>query len=256
MLTEGLVDTGQIVAEANRALDLSVIVPTFNERDNVGELVSRLKTPLKGLAWELIVVDDDSPDGTSELVRDYSFQDRRIRLLRRVGRRGLASACIEGMLAASSAAIAVMDADLQRDESILPLMLQKLREEELDLVLGTRNADGGSMGSFSARRVLLSRCGQRISRFICPCELSDPMSGFFLVRRSFFLDVADRLNGDGFKILLDLVASSTRPVRVGEVGYRFRNRRFGESKLDLRVAFEYFAMILDKFSKQKLQRTI
>jgi dolichol-phosphate mannosyltransferase len=237
---------GQVAA--NRNLDIAVILPTFNERENVPEVISRLAGILKGLKWELIFVDDDSPDGTSDVVHHIAAEDSRIRLIRRIGRCGLSSACIEGMLATSANYIAVMDADLQHDESILRPMLDKLRLEALDVVVGTRNAGGGSMGEFCASRVFLSRLGQRISRLISHCELTDPMSGFFILRRNFFLEVVHRLHGGGFKILLDILATSTRPVRVGEVGYRFRDRQFGTSKLDVNISFEYLSMIINKLS--------
>jgi len=231
-----------------REIDIAVVLPTFNERENVPEVIARLSAALSGLDWELIFVDDDSPDGTAELLTSYALADRRIRLIRRIGRRGLSSACIEGILATPANCIAVMDADLQHDESILPRMLAKLRGEALDIVVATRNADGGSMSEFSARRVLISRLGQRVSRAVFRCELTDPMSGFFLLRRSFFLEVVHGLHGGGFKILLDILATSQRPVRLGEIGYRFRNRVCGESKLDMNVAVEYLFLVLSKFT--------
>jgi dolichol-phosphate mannosyltransferase len=231
---------------ADSRLDLAVIVPTFNERESLPELVERLKNTLDGLNWELIIVDDDSPDGTAKTVRELAVNDHRIRIIHRIGRRGLSSACIAGMMATESACIAVMDADLQHDESLLPLMLKKLRLETLDLVVGTRNADGGSMGSFSSARVFLSRLGQHIGYAMVRCPLSDPMSGFFLLRRELFSEVVHRLSGKGFKLLLDIVTSNKRPLKVGEVGYTFRNRRFGKSKINTRVGFEFLAMILKK----------
>ncbi|HTB97006.1 MAG TPA: glycosyltransferase [Terracidiphilus sp.] len=228
--------------------DIAVIIPTFNERQNVPELIQRLRSTLDGLNWELIFVDDDSPDGTAEVISKASAADRRVRLIHRIGRRGLSSACIEGMLATSAQYMAVMDADLQHDETLLPIMLEKLRAEPLDVVVGTRNADGGSMGAFSGERVFLSKLGQHISRTISHCELSDPMSGFFLISRSFFMEVVHGLHGGGFKILLDFLATSARPVRIVEVGYKFRTRKFGCSKLDFSIAFEYFSMIVNKLS--------
>ena len=146
-----------------RSLDIAVVLPTFNESGNVAEVVDRLSSVLTGLNWELIFVDDDSPDGTAEMVRSLALNDRRIRLIQRIGRRGLSSACIEGILATPANYVAVMDADLQHDERILPQMLRKLRKEALDIVVGTRNADGGSMSDFSGGRVLISRLGRRIS---------------------------------------------------------------------------------------------
>jgi dolichol-phosphate mannosyltransferase len=227
-------------------LDLAVVLPTYNERENIAEVIGRIELVLKGLCWELIFVDDDSPDGTAALVRTYAERDPRIRLVHRLGRRGLSSACVEGIMATSASCVAVMDADLQHDETILPKMLERMRRKSLDVVVGTRNADGGSMGGFSDRRVLLSRIGSWISKSVCQCEISDPMSGFFLVNRGFFLEVARELQTGGFKILVDMFASSKRPVRFGEVGYCFRNREHGYSKLDGNTAIEYFFLIVSK----------
>jgi dolichol-phosphate mannosyltransferase len=232
---------------ANR-LDLSVVIPTYEERENVPELLRRLDVALEGLRWEVTFVDDDSPDETAELVREISLTDRRVRLVHRIGRRGLSSACIEGMMASSANCIAVMDADMQHDETLLPRMLERLRQESLDVVVGSRNAMGGSMGHFSSKRVLLSRVGERVSRAVCRCELSDPMSGFFVVRRSYLLEVVRELQGNGFKILVDMLASSARPVRLGELGYEFRARTNGESKLCLHTGVEYLLLVLNKLS--------
>ncbi len=231
-------------------LDLAVVLPTFNERDNIPLLIARLDQALRGLNWEAIFVDDDSPDGTAEVVSAHTRVNSpvasRIRLIHRIGRRGLASACIEGMLATSAPIVAVMDADLQHDETILPTMLDRLRRESLDVVVGTRNAQGGSMGQFCSHRVLLSKLGRRISHAVCCANLSDPMSGFFVARRNFFLEVVHELQGGGFKILVDMLSSARRPVRIGEVGYTFGVRRHGESKLNVVVGIEYLFLILNK----------
>ena len=172
---------GSLSAERDAVLDLAVVLPTYNERDNINEVIARLESALTGLRWEAIFVDDDSPDQTAEVVLASSRRDPRIRLLQRVGRRGLSSACIEGMMATSASCVAVMDADLQHDEKILPLMLARLRAESLDVVVGTRNASGGSMGNFDRSRVWLSRLGERVSHSVSRCQLTDPMSGFFPV---------------------------------------------------------------------------
>ena len=226
----------------------ALIIPTYNERENISELIARLSTVLDGLSWEIVFVDDDSPDGTASLIRDYARSDPRIRLLHRIGRRGLSSACIEGVLATTANYIGIMDADMQHDETILPHMLRRLREDSLDLVAGTRNAAGGSMGQFGRGRVALSRLGKRVSLAVCRCQLSDPMSGFFVFSRSFFSEVAHHLHGGGFKILVDMLACAQRPVRFAEVGYTFRERRHGQSKLDVNTALEYLLLILDKQS--------
>ncbi len=230
---------------AGSRLDLAIVLPTYKERENIPVILEKLEDALQGLVWEAIFVDDDSPDGTAEAVTAHARLDARIRLIHRVGRRGLSSACIEGMLATSAPVVAVMDADLQHDETILPVMLRRLHQESLDLVVGTRNAEGGSMGEFGRARRFLSRSGQRISRSVCRSKVTDPMSGFFLLRRSFLQEVVRDMQGQGFKILVDLLASSPRPVRLAEVGYTFRSRRFGESKLNVVVGLEYVFLILN-----------
>ena len=227
-------------------LDLAVVIPTFNERANIVPLLERLRQCLSGVEWEAIFVDDNSPDGTAASIREIARTDPRVRVLQRIGRRGLASACIEGMLATAAQYIAVMDADLQHDESILPRMYERIKAGQLDLVVGSRNIEGGSMGEFAKERVVLSGLGSRLSRTVCKCDLSDPMSGFFIVSRLFFEEVVYRLSGVGFKILVDMVASAQRPVRFDEVPYTFRTRERGESKLDINVGLEYLQLLLDK----------
>jgi dolichol-phosphate mannosyltransferase len=228
------------------SLELAVVVPTFNERENVESLLLLLKQALSGVSYEVIFVDDDSPDATAEAIRSIALCNPSVRVLQRVGRRGLSSACLEGMMATPAPYIAVMDADLQHDERILPTMIQKLKTEHLDLVVATRNAAEGSMGEFSRRRVQLSNLGRRLSYFVSKANLSDPMSGFFLLDRKFLEEVVHNSSGIGFKILLDLVASSRRPVRFAEVPYSFRKRIHGASKLDLVVGIEYLQLLIDK----------
>ena len=229
-----------------QGLALAVVVPTFNERENVVEVIRRLEHALAGLEWEVIVVDDDSPDGTADAVRDLARIDPRVRVLQRVGRRGLSSACIEGMMASPAPYVAVIDADLQHDETLLPAMLAKLRGEGLDLVVGTRHAEGGSNAGLTARRAVLSDWGKRLSRLVTHATLTDPMSGFFVADRRFLDEVVRTLSGRGFKLLLDLVTSARRPVRIGELPYHFRARLHGDSKLDVLVGLEYLQLLIDK----------
>ncbi len=227
-------------------LELAVVIPTFRERANIEPMLELLESALTKIRYEVIFVDDDSPDGTAERVRELAQADPRIRLLRRIGRRGLSSACLEGMLATTAPYIAVIDADMQHDGRILPLMLQKLIDEKLDIVIGTRNAPGGSMGEFSPARVRLSQFGRRLSNWVTKTELSDPMSGFFVLDQRWLETTVHLTSAVGFKVLIDLIASSPRPVRVGEVPYTFGARRFGESKLDVLVVLEYLHLLLDK----------
>jgi dolichol-phosphate mannosyltransferase len=227
-------------------LELAVVVPTFNERSNVDFLLEALSRSLEGIEYEVIFVDDDSTDGTAEAIQAIGLRNPRVRVLRRIGRRGLSSASLEGMLATAAPYIALIDADLQHDERILPTMLAKLKTENLDLVVATRNAEKGGMGDFSPRRVRLSQLGRRLSRLITKTHLSDPMSGFFVLNRMFLERTVRSASGLGFKILVDLVSSAPQPVRLAEVPYTFRKRLHGSSKLDILVTVEYLQLILDK----------
>lgn len=231
---------------SRHAPELTVVVPTYNERQNVPELIRRLDATLVGLTWEVVFVDDDSPDGTAQLVRELSAQDHRVRGIQRIGRRGLATACIEGMLSSSAPYLAVIDGDLQHDETLLPQMLNVLRGGETDIVVGSRYVQGGGIGDWDESRARISRIATRLSRAVMKQELTDPMSGFFMVRADVFRNCVRDLSGVGFKIMLDLFASSSEPLRYAELPYEFRTRDAGESKLDNQAAWEYGMLLLDK----------
>jgi len=243
----------QQIAGCSKAVcgyDLSIIVPTFNEVDNISELVTRLDACLEDISWEVIFVDDDSSDGTPNLLRELGAIDRRVRCLRRIGRRGLSSACIEGMLSSSAPYLAVIDGDLQHDETLLPQMITLLRGSDADIIVGSRYIARGETGDWCAKRIAMSRFATRLSRRIVRADLTDPMSGFFMIRREAFEDSARKLSGVGFKILLDLFASSPRPLRFRELPYRFQLRRAGESKMDSHAAWDFLMLLLDKLVGQ------
>lgn len=226
---------------------LSIVLPTFNERDNVPVLVERLDKVLAGVAWEVIVVDDNSPDGTADAARALAARDPRVRVIRRVGRRGLSGACIEGMLASSADFVAVMDADLQHDETLLPKMLAKLSADEADLVVASRHVEGGAVGNgLSSVRASGSGLANTLARRLLRVELSDPMSGFFMIRRQDVERLAPRLSAQGFKILLDIAASARGELRIAELPYVFRERLHGQSKLDTLVALDFLGLLLSK----------
>jgi dolichol-phosphate mannosyltransferase len=226
---------------------LSIVVPCYNERPNVVPLIAKLDAALAGIAWEVIYVDDDSPDGTSAEVRRIAQIDDRVRCIRRVGRRGLASAVIEGALSSSAAFVAVMDGDLQHDETRLPAMLRALQSGNYDLAVASRHVEGGDNAGLSGRwRHALSDGGIRLAQTFLPVRLTDPMSGFFMLPRPLFEELAPNLNGQGFKILLDLVLSAPAPLRVLEVPAQFRERAAGESKLDILVLAQFGGLLLDK----------
>ncbi len=227
-------------------IELTVVIPTFNERDNIDPLLERIDAALRGIAWECIFVDDDSADGTAEKVRAIARADTRVRCIQRIGRRGLSTAVIEGVQASSAPYVAVLDADMQHDESLLPRMLAALKAEGLDIVLGSRYVAGGGTGEWDKGRVAISGFATRLARLVVSAELTDPMSGFFVMKRSAFEGAVRRLSGQGFKILLDLFASTPTPFRFKELPYVFRQRQHGESKLDSLVAWEYLMLLLDK----------
>jgi dolichol-phosphate mannosyltransferase len=229
------------------ATSLSIIVPTFNESKNISELIRRIEATLGDIAWEVIVVDDDSPDGTAPLVRALAQKDFRIRCVQRINRRGLSSACIEGMLSSSAPILAVMDADMQHDETILPAMLAKIERDKVDLVIGSRYAPGGTPGSWNESRKRMSRLATAASRIITSQPMTDPMSGFFMLRRELFDATVHELTGLGFKILLDILATAKKtPYTLAEVPYQFRDRFAGESKLDEMVIWEYGMLLMEK----------
>ena len=228
------------------AIELAMVIPTFNERENIFPLHDALAKTLAGVEWEVMFVDDNSPDGTADSIRELAVCNPRVHVLERIGRHGLSSACIEGMRATSAQYVVVMDADLQHDESIVLTMLERMKSEHLDIVIASRKIAGGSMGNLPWRRILLSALGSQLSRLVCHCAISDPMSGFFIVDRMFFEQLASKLSGRGFKILLDLLASSPRSVRLAEVPYRFRSRQFGKSKLNVGINLAYLRLLGDK----------
>lgn len=234
---------------------LAVIVPTFNERDNVVSLYELVTAALGGIPFEFIVVDDNSPDGTAAVVRELAQHHHNVRCIHRIGRRGLSSAVIEGISASAAPYFAVIDADHQHDERILPRMLDKALAGD-HVVVGTRYAGDGAVGEgLSRAREAGSRLATRLSRLVTGKALSDPMSGFFLMRRDIFEEIAPSLSSEGFKILLDIIVSADRArarrgktLRIGEVPYTFRPRHAGESKMSSLVVVQFLGLVLSKLT--------
>jgi dolichol-phosphate mannosyltransferase len=236
-------------AQAIGLPQLSVVIPTFNERDNVVTLFRRLEKTLAGIPFEAVFVDDNSPDGTWDILRTLSREDGRVRCIRRIGRRGLSGACIEGILASSAPCAAVIDADLQHDETQLPKMLALLQGGEFDLVVGSRYIDGGSAESFNRQRAGASALATKVAKRALRVEIADPMSGFFMIRRDRFEALAPQLSTQGFKILLDVVATAHGALRIKEIPYTFGSRLHGESKLDSMVALDFLGLVLAKLTR-------
>jgi dolichol-phosphate mannosyltransferase len=228
------------------APELTVVVPTLNERENLPLVAAKIADALAGIAWEVIFVDDDSADGTAAVARELGAKDARIRCIRRVGRRGLAGACIEGVLASQARYVAVMDADLQHDEAALAAMLDLLRKGDHDLVIGSRYVAEGSAAGFSRTRHLSSRLAGFMAKVLLGTPVTDPMSGFFMLRREIADQLAPKLATEGFKILADLLSSGRGRLRVAEVPYGFRARQHGESKLDSQVVLDFLGLLAAK----------
>jgi dolichol-phosphate mannosyltransferase len=227
-------------------LALAVIIPTFNEAANVQPLLHRLSLALAGIRWEAVFVDDNSPDGTSNIVREIALTNPQVRIVQRIGRRGLTSAVVEGMLATAAPVLAVIDGDMQHDETILPKMYAAVASGEADLAVGTRYANGGGVGEWDKNRALASKIATKISHWAIKAPLSDPMSGLMAVSRTTLMAAIPRMSGMGFKVLLDIVASLPAAPRIVEVPYIFRERELGESKAGALVLAEYAALIADK----------
>jgi len=230
------------------APELSVVVPTYNERDNVPLVVELLKRTLEDVSWEVIFVDDNSPDGTAAAVRALGAADHRVRCIRRIGRRGLAGACIEGMLSSQARYIAVLDADLQHDETLLAAMLERIRKGDVDVVVGSRYIPGGSADSFTSKRRFMSRLSHVAAHAITKVELSDSGSGFYMIRRDAVEGLAPRLSSQGFKLLLDIMTTARGTLRAAELPYTFRERQHGESKLDSHVVLDFAALLVAKLT--------
>ncbi|MCZ8194167.1 MAG: glycosyltransferase [Brevundimonas sp.] len=228
--------------------ELTVILPTYNERENVPLVVAALRRALTGIAFEVVFVDDNSPDGTATIAREIAATDPRVRVICRIGRRGLAGACIEGMLSSSAPFVAVMDADLQHDETLLPKMLAALKAGDRDLAVASRRTEGGAIGEgLSSIRAAGSNLANALAQRLLKVTLTDPMSGFFMLRRPIVDELAPKLSVQGFKILLDIVASGEGRLRIVEFPFVFRERREGKSKLDALVTFDYLGLLVSKY---------
>ncbi len=227
---------------------VSIIIPAFNERQNIETLTDRIAAVLTDISWEVIIVDDDSPDGTAEEARRLYRRDPRVRVIQRMGRRGLSSACIEGMLASSAPILAVMDADLQHDPALLPKMIAAIESGTADLVIGSRYVDGGGVGDWEQGRARASRLATKLAQSFTRVAVEDPMSGYFMVRRDIIDRHARDLSGIGFKILLDIILTCGSDLKVQEIPLQFGRREHGESKLSAGVAWEYLLLLADKIS--------
>lgn len=236
---------------------LSIVLPTFNERGNIETLLRQLLGLRELYDLELLVVDDDSADGTAELVRALAHREPTIRLIRRVGRAGLASAIKEGLLDATGDLAVVMDSDGQHQPSAVLRALEALEAESADLVVGSRFHDQASIQGLSQKRERGSTWANAAARFSLPRpyrDLTDAMSGFFALRLDAVLPVVRAVDVNGFKFLYELLAVSRGRLRVREVPLSFQPRTSGESKLDLAIFWDFLISLLHSLCLRLLPR--
>lgn len=235
--------------------NLLLVIPTLREAANLPTLLARVQTSLDSSSspWEVVVVDDDSRDGTAELVNAFSAKDPRFRLLVRKGERGLAGAILHGWQNSRAELLGVMDADLQHPPHILPQLLDAIAAGH-DLVIGSRYVAGAHLGTWNRLRAFLSAAAVWITRAVQKSclRVHDPLSGFFLIRRRCLQDV--QLQTSGFKLLLEILVRA-HVHSVVEVPIRFGVRSHGRSKAGLRVACDYLQLLLRLYSDRLLQRT-
>lgn len=234
------------VTRAGVGAELCLVIPVLNEEGNIAPLIDCVSKALAGVAWEIVFVDDDSGDGTRAAIAAVAAHDPRVRMIHRIGRRGLSSAFIEGAHSSFAPFVAAMDGDLQHDETVLPKMLAALRADECDIAIGSRYVEGGGVGEWDATRAGMSSLATRLAGIVLRTRVSDPMSGFFMLKREVFDQAARKLSAMGFKILLDIIASLPAAPRIKELPYQFRTRVSGESKLDAGVLRDYILLIVDK----------
>lgn len=222
---------------------LSVVIPTYNESENVPRLLEELGNVLNGLSFEVVIVDDDSPDRTWELVEGMARSKPWLRVIRRMGKRGLSSAVVEGFRAARGDILAVIDSDGQHDPTLLPKLFEEVKNGAV-VAIGSRYIPGGSVEGWARARHFLSFIATGCAWLVCSSRIRDPMSGFFAMDRTSFASIDTKLRPRGFKILLEILGTLDREVRVVEIPLVFRLRWKGESKLDTQVETQFFFQIL------------
>ena len=232
-----------------RAPELSIVLPTFNEAKNIPLIVDKIAAAMGDIPFEIIVVDDDSPDGTVSVTRELSRDKPHVRCVHRINRRGLSGACIEGMMAASAPVVAVMDADMQHDETRLPVMLNEIRNGA-DLVIGSRYVEGRKAvsGFHKQSRARGSELATSLANQITGAYTTDPMSGFFMMTRQLADRAARSVSREGFKILFDIVSRFGHDVRIKEVPFQFRERVEGESKLGFLVTLQFLGLLVSRYT--------
>ena len=226
-------------------IQLSIILPTYNERESLPKAIDIISKNLYEYKnqFEIIVVDDDSPDKTYQLVKSISEEKPWVHLIHRVQEKGLSSAIVSGFSSANGGFLVVMDADMQHDAAILPDFLKAFKESN-DIVIGSRRVEGGGIENWSFHRRFTSWVAALLAKLILPVKVKDPMSGYFGLRKEVFETIIPSINPRGFKILLEFLAHS-KEYKIKEIGYVFRDRQYGRSKFSTKTVLDYLLAIYE-----------
>lgn len=227
---------------------LSVIIPTFNEAENILKVINEVEDSLQGHDYEIIVVDDNSPDGTSDLVKKYSKSNSKVSCIKRTWKKGLSSAVVEGVALSSKEHICVMDGDGQHNPKDLSKFINEFENQEIDLVIGSRFIGKKNTEGLSSSRNELSRFGIKITNFFLKSPVTDPLSGFFMAKRQSLEGIRGSLYKDGFKILFDILMLD-KSLKFEEVAIDFRSRLKGESKLNISTLFNLAGQIFENLTQ-------
>lgn len=227
----------------NDTIYFSLIVPTYNEAENIQDFLQILCQILdrEKISYEIIISDDNSPDETWRLVQDFSKKNSRVFVLRRFFNKGLTPAVLDGIERASGIIVGIMDADLQHDPELLPKMIEKC--STYDLVIGSRYLNGNNLSALSPIRLKLSKFGTYLAKIFLGIEVSDPLSGYFVIRKELLVGISSEISTTGFKVLLEILGR-IKNLKILEIEYIFRNRTKGTTKLSGEVAVDFLATLM------------
>ena len=234
----------QVMNRSKDKKDISIILPTYNEAENIEIAINKIYQVLGDRNFEIIVVDDNSPDKTWEIVEKLKTSKDKVKLIRRFEDKGLSTAIFAGMLEAEGSVILVMDSDLQHDEKIIPPLIESIKRDKFEVSIGSRDTEEGGYGDLSTKRKITSFIGRWFAHKFLKVNINDPMSGFFAISKSFFEEVKDHVNPSGFKILIEFIVRKRTP-RVKEIGYKFKRRLYGDIKLNPVIIIEFFLKLID-----------
>lgn len=222
---------------------LSLILPTYNESENLPTLIPMITEALKVVPHEIIIVDDDSPDRTWDVAEKMKKRFPHLRVVRRIGKRGLSSAVTDGFAVAHGKVLMVMDSDGQHDAALLRKLHDAVQKSG-GVAVGSRYMPGGSVGEWVRDRRILSKMGTHLANAVCRVKVSDPLGGFFAIDQKLYKKIEGQLRPTGFKILLEVLAAVPAATRITEIPLIFQMRLKGHSKLSPKVHLQFIGQIL------------